>query len=78
MHTITVDDSKRVRLPDVKPRQVFDYAANADGTILLTPVNKAEPKRPEFRFVKRSGRSVVESDTPIDMGALDRAIKELP
>ena len=39
--TLTVDDQKRVRIPDAKPRQVFAYANNGDGTLTLTLV-KAE------------------------------------
>jgi len=43
MKTLTVDDSKRIRIPDAKPRQVFAYTNNGDGTITLTEV-KAEKK----------------------------------
>ena len=39
--TLTVDDQKRIRIPDAKPRQVFAYANNGDGTLTLTLV-KAE------------------------------------
>jgi len=38
MKTLTVDANKRVRLPDAKPRQVFAYEPEADGTIRLVPV----------------------------------------
>ena len=43
MTTITVDERKRVRLPDAKPGQVFAYANNGDGSLTLTPV-RAEGK----------------------------------
>ncbi len=43
MKTLTVDDHKRVRIPDAKPRQVFSYEPESDGTIRLVPV-KAEAK----------------------------------
>ncbi len=36
VHTVTTDKSKRVRLPEAKPGQVFDYAFNADGVFILT------------------------------------------
>ena len=37
MKTLTVDDQKRIRLPDARPRQVFAYEPEADGTIRLGP-----------------------------------------
>jgi hypothetical protein len=43
--TLTVDDQKRIRIPDAKPRQVFAYANNGDGTLTLTLV-KAEASEP--------------------------------
>lgn len=45
MKTLTVDDQKRIRIPDARPRQVFAYQNNGDGTITLTTV-KAEPTEP--------------------------------
>ena len=45
MKTLTVDDQKRIRLPDARPRQVFAYEPEADGTIRLLPV-KARSKEP--------------------------------
>ena len=44
MVTVTTDDRKRVRIPDAKPKQVFAYESNADGSIVLTPVKAAERK----------------------------------
>jgi hypothetical protein len=38
MKTLTVDDKLRIRLPHAKPRQVFAYTPNQDGTITLIPV----------------------------------------
>ncbi len=46
MKTLTVDDYKRVRLPDAKPRQLFAYENHGDGTITLTEV-KTE-RKPAF------------------------------
>ena len=43
MTILTVDDRKRVRLPDARPGQVFVYANNGDGTVTLTPI-QAEAK----------------------------------
>lgn len=38
MKTLTVDSSKRVRIPDAKPKQVFAYENHGDGTITLTEI----------------------------------------
>ena len=43
MKTLTVDDSRRIRIPDAEPRQVFAYTQNGDGSITLVPV-KAKRK----------------------------------
>jgi hypothetical protein len=43
MKTLTVDDHKRIRIPDAKPRTVYSYENHGDGTITLTQV-KAEAK----------------------------------
>jgi hypothetical protein len=40
MKTLVVDDYKRIRIPDVKPRQVFSYEPAADGSIRLVPVKE--------------------------------------
>jgi hypothetical protein len=42
MKTLTVDGSKRVRIPTAKPRQVFAFTENADGSVLLVPVKAAQ------------------------------------
>jgi len=41
--TLTVDDHKRIRIPDAKPRSVYAYTNHGDGTLTLTLVT-AEPK----------------------------------
>ena len=38
MTTLTVDDYKRIRMPDAKPRQKFAYTREGDGTVVLVPV----------------------------------------
>ena len=43
MTTVKADKYKRIRIPDVLPRQVFAYE-NVDGTITLTPVVKMNRK----------------------------------
>ena len=57
MKTLTVDDRQRVRLPEVKPGQVFAYEPNSDGTIKLVPVMpKPGPKRIVAKLVKRGAK----------------------
>jgi hypothetical protein len=43
MKTLTVDDQKRIRIPDAKPRTVYSYENHGDGSITLTEV-RAEVK----------------------------------
>jgi hypothetical protein len=45
MKTLTVDDQKRIRIPDAKPRQVFAYENSGNGRLTLTLV-KAETQEP--------------------------------
>ena len=45
MKTLTVDDQKRVRIPDAKPKQVFSYQNNGDGTRTLTEVTAQTKER---------------------------------
>lgn len=50
MHAATIDDRKRVRIPDAKPGQVVSVESNPDGSWTLIPL-KAEAKQ---RFPKGS------------------------
>jgi len=45
MKTVTVDDKKRIRIPDAKPQQVFAYEHIGDGSIKLTLI-KPKIKEP--------------------------------
>ena len=45
MKTVKVDASKRVRIPDAKPRQVFTYESNGHGIIVLTLVKATHKER---------------------------------
>jgi len=56
MTTATVDDRKRVRLPDAKPGQVLAIRDNGDGSITLIPV-KPDTKEP---FPRGSLRKLVD------------------
>jgi hypothetical protein len=74
--TLKVDTSKRVRLPDSKPGQVFAYE-NANGTVILTPV-KPDVRVAKVRFEKENGYTVVVSDRPFDEAAVNKALEEFP
>jgi hypothetical protein len=43
MKTLTVDDQKRIRIPDARPRTKFAYENHGNGTITLIEV-RTEPK----------------------------------
>ncbi len=43
--TLTVDARKRIRIPDAKPRQLFAYENNGDGTLTLTQVKTEVQER---------------------------------
>ena len=45
MKTLKVDDQKRVRIPDARPRQVFAYENHGDGTLTLTLVKADRRER---------------------------------
>ena len=45
MKTLTVDDHKRIRIPDAKPKQVFAYENEGNGRLVLTVV-RAEAQEP--------------------------------
>ena len=81
MKILTADDAKRVRIPDAKPRQAFDYARTEDGVITLTPVKKVEGKEKaaaKVRFEKRGRYTVGIPDRAIDMAAFKQALEEYP
>ena len=42
MKTLTVDGNKRIRIPDAKPKQVYAYTSNADGSVTFTPVKAGQ------------------------------------
>jgi hypothetical protein len=79
MKTLTVDNYQRVRLPDVKPRQVFAHEKGPDGQIILTSVVLAGRKPNKVRFEKRGGRTVgVIEGAQFDEAALKQALAEFP
>ena len=78
MKTLTVDEQQRVRLPGVKPHQVFAHETGADGRIILTPLAPVEPPPAKIHFEKRGKFTVAVTDRPFDMEALKRDLAEFP
>jgi hypothetical protein len=77
--TLTVDDRRRIRLPQVKPGQVFAYEPNSDGTIKLVPViPKAGQRCVVAKLVKRGGAMFFEVPTGyiLDPEAIGKAVAE--
>ncbi len=66
MKTLTVDDQKRIRVPDAKPRQVFAYENNGDGSLTLSLV-KAERKE---RFPPGSLKKYITAENNKEMLAI--------
>ena len=73
MTTLTVDDDKRVKLPEAKPGTVFAYEQDNSGRVTLTPVAKAQP--PQARLVRRNGRTYLMNDQPITNEDVQRALE---
>jgi len=79
MKTLTVGDCQRIRLPEVKPGQVFAYEPNSDGTIKLVPVMpKPEPRRIVARLTKQGGGRFfqVPIGYMLDAEAIGKAVAE--
>ena len=62
METVKADNRQRVRIPDIKPGQVF--ALELSGNVVkLTPVQPVEMHPPaKFKLVKRGGFTVIETN----------------
>jgi hypothetical protein len=76
MKTLTVDDDKRVRLPEAKPGTVFAYEHDDSGRVTLTPVTQAALK--PARLIRRDGRSYLVNDLPITDEDVQRAMENFP
>ena len=79
MKTLTVDDRRRVTLPQARPGQVFAYELDSDGSIKLVPVvAKRSPKRIQARLVERDGGMFFEvpKGYKLDPEAIGRAVAE--
>lgn len=65
--TLIVDDHKRVRIPDAKPRQVFAYENHGNGHVTLTLATAVEP------FPKGSLRKYITEESNEELFVLARS-----
>jgi hypothetical protein len=80
MVTAKADNRQRIRIPDIKPGQVFAVENQGNGVIRLTEVKPVDLKRPptKVRFVKRGRYTVGQSSEPVDMNAVKELLAEFP
>jgi hypothetical protein len=76
MKTLTVDDEKRITLPEAEPGAVFTYEHDHSGRVTLTPVGPAKPK--QARLIRRDGRTYLVNDLPITNEDVQRAMENFP
>ncbi|HEV2437662.1 MAG TPA: hypothetical protein VG077_16835 [Verrucomicrobiae bacterium] len=73
MKTVTVDDFKRIRLPDVKPRQKYAYENLGNGRISLTELEEKDV--PLVKARKVNGRWMG-AEVKLDRQAIVSSIRE--
>lgn len=77
MVTCKADNRSRVKLPGVKPGQVFAIEGEP-ARMTLTEVKPVSPRPIRGRIEKRGKRLVGITDRPINMDALKQALAEFP
>jgi len=75
--TVIADNKKRVTLP-TKPGERFDVQSYGCDKFILTRLAPVEPRRAKVKFKKVNGYTVAETDHPIDVNAINRALEEFP
>jgi hypothetical protein len=81
METVKADNKQRVRIPDIKPGQVFALEINPSGTVItLHQVKKVESEeRPsKVRFVKRGRYTVGHTDKQVSPETIKELLSEFP
>jgi hypothetical protein len=79
MITVKADNRSRIKLPDAKPGQVFVLENNADASITITLVRKAEPEKGKVTFIKKNGFTVGHTDKKVSAQAImDHLAEEFP
>lgn len=78
METVKIDDYKRVRLPDAKPGQVFEYQV-AGETITLRLVKPVETDKPaKFKLIMRDGFPVIRTDRVVSQETINELLSLMP
>lgn len=77
MVTCKADNRSRVKLPGVKPGQVFVWEKTGD-TVKLTLVEPVEGRPAKFKLVKKAGFTVIETDRVVSQEKIQDLIDELP
>jgi hypothetical protein len=78
METLKADNRSRVKLPQVKPGQVFCLECPRDGQFVLTRVRKEDAAPNKVRFEKRGGFTVGVPERPVDPELLKQELAEFP
>lgn len=75
--TVIADDKKRVTLP-TRPGARFDVQTVGDDKFILTRLVPVELRAAKVTFKKVDGYTVAETDGPIDLNAINKALEEFP
>ena len=76
--TLIVDASKRIRLPDAQPKQVFAYKYDGSGIVTLTPVKVGPQGLPTPKLVRKGGRTYLVSERKITAEDVQQALEDFP
>lgn len=75
--TVTADEKGCILLPDVKAGDQFEVALSSSGGITLTKV-PASRAAGDIRIVRKNGYSVGVLGRPIDLNAIQEALRDVP
>ena len=77
MVTCKADNRSRVKLPGVKPGQVFVFEQSGE-TVKLTLVKPVEERPARFKLIKEDGFTVIQTDRVVSQKTIDALLNELP
>ncbi len=74
------DDKQRVRIPDIKPGQIFAILDNGDGSLTLTPVvvKKPQPKPGTVKFIEKDGFTVGITNRQPSLDTIKELLADFP
>lgn len=75
--TVIADNKKRVTLP-TKPGERFDLQSVGQDKFVLTRLAPVQVRPAKVIFKKVGGYTVAETNHPIDLEAINRALEEFP